>query len=345
MKNLRFLFCLLIFILFTVTRCNEEKSEKFQKHRNNFVNVEDKIIDIKIDKSFSFPMLYIFDDILFVSDLRPHGNKFLHLFNKNTFESITSTGILGRGPGEIVNPGNLGIDEKNRIFWVADHGKKLRWKFYLDSILSNDMYKPTESLEINYDLFIERYGFLNDSIVLGKAVHILPDRSFVKSMAKLNMNTNKIELYGYEHPKAAGKKSSSDFKLSVENKFYVNAYYDCDLMTICDLDGRLKYNIYGPGWLKNKDNKNNYFFQVDIMDNYIIASYLNDVGIYYDDNQRQRGNLPSKFLVFDSDGDYIETINTGFKINTFCVDEENKRVIVYFEDRDPPLGYFNFNLD
>ena len=331
--------------LISCNSCNENRNEKFQKHRDKIINVEDKIIDIKTDTIFGLSILFIIDEILIVSEVRPRGDKGIHLFNKNTFEYITSTGILGKGPGEIASPGNIGIDRKNRILWVADHGKKLRWKFLLDSVLNNDLYKPTESLEINYDIFMERYGFLNDNIVIGKAVNILPDHSFIKAMAKLNLNTNDIELYGYEQPKAIGKKSYSSFKLSIENNIYVNCYSNLDLMTICDLDGNLKYNVYGPGWLKNKDNKNDYFTGVDLFNDNIIASYLGDVSIIYDKYKRPRGNLPSKFLLFDLEGNYKETIETGYKFQTFCMDEENLRVIVHFEDRENPLGYFIFNFD
>ena len=151
MKNVNILSCLLMLFLISCNSCNENKNEKFQKHRDKIINVEDKIIDIKTDTIFGLSVLYIIDEILIVSELRPRGDKGIHLFNKNTFEYITSTGILGKGPGEIASPGNIGIDRKNRILWVADHGKKLRWKFLLDSVLNNDLYKPTESLDINYD--------------------------------------------------------------------------------------------------------------------------------------------------------------------------------------------------
>ena len=325
--------------------CNKNINEKFQKHRDHIINVEDKIIDIKTDTIFGFSVLYILDDILIVSEVQPRGNRGIHLYNKNTFEYIASTGILGKGPGEIARSGNIGIDRKNRILWIADHGKKLRWKFYLDSALNSDLYKPTVSIDINYDIFMERYGFLNDSIVIGKAVRILPDHSFTKAMAKLYLNTNNIKLYGYEHDKAIGKKSYSSFKLSIENNIYVNCYSNLDLVSICDLDGNIKYNVYGPGWLKNRDNKNDYFTGVDLFSNHIIASYLGGVSIFYDEYKRPRGNLPSKFLLFDLEGNYKETIETGYKFQTFCVDEENNRVIVYFDGRENPLGYFNLNID
>lgn len=343
MKNVNILPSLLV-VIFITYGCNS-KTEKFQKHRNKIINVEDRIIEIDTDIIFGFSLIYLIDDFLIVSELKPGGNRGIHIFDKNTFKYIKSTAIIGRGPGEVGRTGNVGIDNNSMILWVHDYAKNLLWKFPLDSILNTDLYKPTDSHHINYDLFMERYGFINDSIVIGKAVSILPDHSFIQIMAKLNLNTNKIEPFGYEHSKAVGKKSYSSFSLSLKNNLYVNCYSNSDLMTISDLDGNLKYNVYGPGWLKNKDNKNNYFIGVDLLNNNIIASYLGDVGIYVDEYERLQGNSPTKFLVFDLEGNYKETIETGSGIQFFCVDEENDRIIVYFEDRENPLGYFNLNFD
>ena len=324
---------------------NKEKIEKFQKHRDNIINVEGKIINIKTEILFGNCFLYIIDDILIVAEGPSRVDKGIHLFDKNTFKYITSTAIMGKGPGEVTSPGRIGVDRKNRVLWVQDHGKLVMWKFPLDSILNNEMYKPTKKIDLHNDLFLERFGLLNDSIALGKAVHVLSKSSFDMAMAKLNLNTNVTEVYGYEHPEAVGKRSNSQFKLSVENNFYVNCYGYCDLMTICDLDGKLKYNIYGPGWLNNKDNKNHYFSGVDLFNNNIIATYNGDVGMGLDEYKRLISNFPTKFLVFDMDGNYKETIETGHEIYYFCVDEENKRVIVYFDGRENPLGYFNLNID
>lgn len=129
----------------------------------------------------------------------------------------------------------------------------------------------------------------------------------------------------------------------MQNKIYVNCYYYCDLLTICDLAGNLKYNIYGPGWLKNKDNQKNYYFNAFITSKNIYASYLGEKGIYYDEFNRQRGKTPTKLLVFDLNGTYEETLDTGHKIYSFCVDERNNRVIICFSDRANPLGYFDLN--
>ena len=322
----------------------EDKPEKIQKNRDKIINVSAKIIDIKPEMLFGNSVLYIIDDLLIVSEVTPKGERGIHLFNKNTFKYLMSTGILGRGPGEIASLGGIGIDRINRILWVQDHGNKVMWKFPLDSVLNNEMFKPKIKLELNYESFIERFGFLNDSIVLGVAVQILPDHSFVKTMSKLNLNTNVIEKYGYVHPQAIGKNSSSVFALSVKDNYYVNCYFKSDLMTICDLKGNLRYNVYGPEELNNKETKKSYYFGVDLIGNGIITSYIGDVGVISDENG-PKGNTPTKLMTFDTKGNYINTIETGNKFTYFCVDEENKRIIAYFNDRAEALGYFNVDFD
>lgn len=338
-----FTWLLLLLIIGCKTNSNAN-TEKIQKARNRIINVGDKIVDIKPEILFGNSVLYLIDDILIVREVTPKGEKGIHLFNKNTFKYIKSMGFLGRGPGEIASLGGIGIDRINRILWVQDHGNKVMWKFPLDSVLNNEMFKPKIKLELSYDSFIERFGFLNDSIVLGVAVQIFPDYSFVKAMSKLNLNTNSIEKYGYVHPKAVGKNSSSVFALSVKNNYYVNCYYQSDLMTICDLEGNLRYNVYGPEGLNNKDNKKSYYFGVDLTNKYIIASYIGDVGLISDENG-PKGNTPSKLIVFDLKGNYKKTIETGYKFTYFCVDEENKRIIAYFDSRVEALGYFNVDFD
>ena len=164
---------------------NNEKTEIFQKQRSKILDVSDKIIDINPGILFGNSVLYIIDDILIVNEVSPKGEKGIHLFNKNTFKYIKSTGILGRGPGEIAGLGGIGIDKQNRILWVQDHGNKVMWKFPLDSVLSNEMFKPNIKLELNNESFIESFGFLNDSVVPGVAVQILPDYSFVKPTSQI----------------------------------------------------------------------------------------------------------------------------------------------------------------
>jgi hypothetical protein len=313
--------------------------------RKNIINVTNRITDIDTDILLGNSLLYIVDDILIVMEIKPSSDKGIHLFSKKDFKYITSTGKLGHGPGEIIRYGRIGIDAENRNFWVPDHGKQMLMKFPLDSVLNNSEFKPTYSLSLSNELFIERFNFLNDSVVLGKAVQVLSSNSYQMVMAKLNTKTNSIENYGYEHPDATGKKSNSYFVLSKEGNFYVNGHVYCDLVTICDLQGNLKYNVLGPDGLENKEFRKTYFTGIDLIGELIVAAYIGADGTIINEHQRLEGNLPSTLLILNKDGDYIATLNTSYKFSSFCIDEENKRVIAYYMDRPNPLGYFEIELD
>src|SRR5690606_30981730 len=150
------------------------------------VDVSESIVDIKTEILLGSSHLYITDSFLIVAEISPKNDKCIHLFNKNSFEYLSSTGIIGRGPGEITNLGRIGIDENNKILWVVDHGKKVMHKFPLDSILANNNFKPTTYLEMDDELLLVDFGFLNDSIVLGRALHPLSHSTFDMTNAKLN---------------------------------------------------------------------------------------------------------------------------------------------------------------
>ncbi len=336
---------LALLILLTGSCKNQDKTEKFQNSRKKIIDVQNSLIDIDTEIILTNLLLYIIDDYLIVLDMKPNSDRGIHLFNKNTFKYITSTGVLGHGPGEIIRYGRIGVDNDSKVFWVPDHGKQMLMKFPLDSVLQNPNFKPTEGVSLLKELFIERFEFINDSIALGKAVNTLSSSSYQMAMAKLNVVANKTSRYGYENAEAVGKKSNSVFALSKALNLYVNAYWYCDLLTICDLQGNLLHNIYGSDRLENKENKKTYFTGVDILDDFIVASYIGDNGIIVNEFQRQEGNLPTKFLIFSKEGDYISTFETKHKFSSFCVDEVNNRVIVHFRDRAIPLAYFAFDTN
>ena len=343
MKKLLALFMLSV-MCFTGCIGDKSNTEIIQKERGRIVDVSDKIVDVKTDIIFGSSILYIIDSFLVVSEMFPKEDMGIHLFNKNTFKYIASTGIIGRGPGEITNLGKIGIDEKSKILWVADFGKKVMHKFPLDSILANNNFKPTSYLDMDNELLLVDFGFLNDSIILGRAMHPLSHSTFDMTNTKLNVNTNEIERFGYENAECSGKKKIASFSLSVENNFYVNCYDECVLMTICDLNGNLKHNIYGPGWNDKDQDRKAYYFGSDIFNGKIVAAYIGDLEFVFKGNIT-RGAAPSTLIIFEKDGRYLKTINTGYEFERFCIDEENKRIIAYFIDREEPLGYFNIPVE
>lgn len=41
---------------------------------------------------------------------------------------------------------------------------------------------------------------------------------------------------------------------------------------------------------------------------------------------------PTKYLVFDLDGNYLKTLDVGYKIVDFCFDKGNNRIIMSLSD-------------
>ena len=337
---------LYVFLVICFTGCSGDSSntEKFQKRRNSNINVQNDIVDIKTEVLFGKSLLYVIDDYLVLLEVASKTPRCIHMFEKSTFRHVASSGLLGRGPGEITEPGNIGVDRQNRILWVPDFGQKVIWKFPLDSILESEDFMPTESLKLGDDLFIDRFEILNDSIFIGKAVQYLNSNSYTTIMSKLNIRNNVIQEFGYANPQLEDDKSSSQFALSIANNIYVNSYFKYDLLTICDLEGNLLYNVYGPEGVKIDGNNKSFYFGIEIADGKIFASYINDLAVV-NDGTRLKGNLPSKLLIFNTQGDYLFTIETGDEFSYFCVDEDNKRIIAYFEGREEAMGYFDIPVE
>jgi len=349
MHNSRFLIAVMRYlplaaaslILFSSSCGNNNKTEIIQKERDRKVDVSDKIVNIESDYIFGRCDLHIIDNILIAEESYPKEEKVNHLFDLNTFRYITSTGVLGRGPGEITIPSGILVDRGKRVFWQLDVGKKVLHKFPLDSVLSDEMYLPGTSVTLVDTLLLVYYGFLNDSIAIGKAIEPFSGSPFVTmAMTKFNINSGEIRRFGYENPKVEGRLTNSCFALSSADGIYVNCYRYKDLMTVCDLKGNLKYNVYGPGWDDPEKDDNAYFEGAIIYDKKIFSAYHGSSRIVVDGNI-QRGAGPKCIIVFGLDGSYKKTIETGSEIWSFCIDEKNNRIIAYFNDREEPLGYFD----
>ncbi len=345
----KFVSLLLLVLIFWGCKTADEPNAKYHEERNNVVDVQSKIVELSIDQLFGMFRLYVLDNYVIVVDLMPRGEKSIHLLDKNTLEYVTSTGILGKGPGEIaVHGGELGLDSEKRLFWYNDYGKKCAWKFPLDSVLSNPSFLPSESFELHSDLLVKEFQLLNDSIALGKAMKILDHNSFDMVTSKLDLRSNQVAVYGYQHPTAIRKNTYSDLALSLQNNIYVNAYRYMDLFTICNLDGSLKANVYGPKWSeeenesnKKKKNKVEYFGSVNFFKNYILMTYYGQKEFVMDKYKRPKGNAATRMMVFDKGGNYVKTLDFQESIGTFCVDEVNARLFLYFGEREHSLGYID----
>lgn len=299
-------------------------TEKYQGKRDNVIDVRQKVKEIVIKDVLigGISQLNILNDYLIISDYKAFDN-IVHVIDKHNFQYVAGTANRGQGPGEITNMVCLETDEAHRTFYITDHGKQKVFGYNLDSVLANpSSYMPEVKTEIKERLFSAEYRYIDDTKCIGAIMEPTGNSGYKQFVAKWNMNTGEITPMKYMHPDIERKRVHLD--VSVEHDLYVECYLYHDLITVCDLDGNLKYNIYGPDWDSTTSNQTDYFGDVRFCKDKIIASYLGEKYI--------QGNYPTQFLVFDLEGNYIQTLDAGYKIVEFCYDSQNNRIIMSLND-------------
>lgn len=316
---------LIVFFALVLYNCTSKTdTEKHQKNRTNTVNVKDKVREIQIEDVLvgSIARLYMLDNYLIIMDPRSDDMS-VHFFNKMNYEYETSSIQRGQGPGEITNMGYIGVNKNKKELYISDHGKLKIFNYPLDSIIDNAFYKPEVKKEINNIQFPSDYVFINDTLSFARIIEPTGNAGHNEFLARWNMQTGDVFKMRYTHPDV--EKSRITLAVSMDNKTLVECYHNLDLMTIMDIDGNLKYNVYGENWNNRDANRLDHFGDTFFRGDKIIASYSGG-------DMRTEDRFPNKLFVFDINGDYIKTLDIGYRISDLCYDEENDRIIFSFDD-------------
>ena len=323
-------------IIIILGGCSPSSStEKHQGKRNNIINVHDQIKEIIIDDLLinNNSWIFIVDKYLFIQDYKS-ANECIQIFDKDNFKYFTGTALKGLGPGEIARIGHIAEDKKNRKFYVTDHGKNKIFSYDLDSVITDPTYLPIEKMKMREQLHPWDYVYINDTLSIGVIVEPIGNNDFKPVIGKFNMKTGEIKHMSYTiHPEV--KKKRICFDISLEYGIYVECYIPHDLMTICSLNGDLKYNIYGPNW-DTETHGINHYGPVVFCGNRIVALYSGEKSF----TKEGRSNWPTNFLIFDLEGNYLKTLETGYKIARFCYDRDNNRILLSMDD-DIQFGYLD----
>lgn len=336
-------YILLIVVCWGCTQAPQNAGiEKFQYKRSNIIQVKDLLKEIDTDSimlSSTFTP-YIIGDYLLVADYKSYDH-LIHIFDKNNFKYVTSTAYWGQGPGEIARMGVIGIDNAGRKFNITDYGKNVVFSYNLDSVLANPAYIPIDKIQIKGDVILTDYEYMNDTTCIGLILEPIGSSDFKTTVGTQNMNTGEYTPMPYVHPEISKKRVS--FTASSKHNIYVECYHKQDLITICSLDGKLKYNIYGSSnWKENQRGRFGYNQEVVIAGDKIFVLYLKDSAYVEDPVKGIVGNLATKFLVFNLEGDYLATLETTYRIRHYCYDEENNRIILSMNDE---LQFAYLDLD
>lgn len=312
-------------VLFVLIGCSRNLGvEKFQDHDSNIVDVKNRVEEIVIDTPIigAWSRLFIVDDYLLISDHQSQ-DKLISIFDKQTFSYLGGVGKSGEGPDEITTIGVIIPDEEHRRFYVPDHGKLKILSYSLDSIFEDAFYKPTVKVNLRKSQFPDRVVYVNDTLSFARTIVTEENTYFQQSLVKWNMLTGEMKLLVKGHPEIERKRSL--FAVSLEHDLIVDCYTHHDLLTIHDLEGNLRCNVYGSNWDNKTSNDMIYYDAVVIGKDKIIASYAG--GANWSDE-----GMPTCFQIYDLDGNYIKTLKIGRKIYNFCYDQEYNRLIMALND-------------
>lgn len=314
----------LVLIIFLCGACTSKvQNEKWHNQRTNIVSVKDdiKAIDMEDVLIGSLAQPYIFGEYLVVADYKSN-DQLVRIFNKQTFKYLLSLGDVGQGPKEISSLGAIAWNEKEHSLYVTDHGQRRILSYNLDSLLNNPLYSPQVKLNFSDVGFPNDYYYINDTLSYGSFIQPTAS-SFTQTSGKWNMRTGKIELITYAHP--ADDKKRIAFNLSIKHHTLIESNRRFDLISLYNMDGELQYNVYGPNWDQKGDRKE-HFKDVVICDDKIVASYIGE--------DWNNNNGATIFHVFTITGDYLKTLDVDRKINYFCYDADNKRIIMNLDSED-----------
>ncbi len=319
---------LLITLLFLIG-CNNSDVEKHYNAKDNVIDVHDKLQPIDFGETYMslWAQPYYMNDYLLITDYKSYDN-LIYIFDRNTHQFIANVGVRGQGPSEITNMGDLITDSKKNTFYVLDQGQYHILSFPMDSILKNPNYAPKKKVEMSREVTPFRFVYVSDTLSYALFSDRLSDFDYKPVVGTFNMNTGEHKTMEYKgHPEVERKRVY--FDVSIKHNVYVEGYWYHDLLTICSLDGKLKHVVYGSKWDNATHNRDGYFNKkIMICGDKIIATYLGK-GRFKTERTTYD---PTKLIVFDLEGNYISTLETGINLIQFTYDEEKNRLFITADD-------------
>lgn len=306
--------------------CNpNSNNEKYQSHRNNVVDVRDRVQEIAAEEVLISNIAWInfLDDYLIISDYKS-ADQCIHLLDRTSYNYVMSIGEKGQGPSEIAGVGHIEVDEKKHRFFLTDTGKRKVVCYELDSVLANPAYVPPVKTTLMNERFPILYTYISDTLCIGLIMEPTGNSGFNELTAKWNMSTGEIAAMKYSHPNIERKRVC--LAVAPEHGIYAECYKHHDLITICNLEGELVCNIFGSKWDDMKTNSVLYYSDVLFCKDRIVVSSSFGRDNFGEDY------YPTDLLVFDLEGNYLRTLHIGYRIITFSYDSLNNRIIFLFDD-------------
>ena len=291
----------------------------------------------KADDNFIFKtgLVDVYDSLLIITST-PQTTQCIHVYNKNTFQHMISTGDIGKGPSEIINPGLGCVDKQNGIIWYRDMGRQKIWKYEIVKMLTEKNHKPVQFIPLPPGHFFIQFesSAMNTISFANTDENILISYFNQKGEIIDSLNVeDKICLYG---------RTTEDSRKFILNYFYTDhpfkklhaiAYRFADVFAIVGQKGNVISIVRGPDHFQQNPDYNK-------LDQTIAYSgiYSNEKFIYclYSGKKRMEEkdgemvvNQEKTLHVFNWNGEPVASVNLEYSAMSFDIDEQNNRLVTF----------------
>lgn len=139
------------------TRKNSKNNTNIRYEK---ISITDTLYGREIELSGAEDPIHInnYDSIIIVVNRKSKNNKLINLYSNKSFTHIASTGIKGRGPGELLSPLTISVSNSEESFYIHAGTKMKVFRYPIIKAITNKSFKPIQ--ENNMKLPLEFfYGF------------------------------------------------------------------------------------------------------------------------------------------------------------------------------------------
>jgi len=246
----------------------------------------------------------------------------------------------GRGPGEVVNPAGVAVDERNGTLWLEDWSKNCVYRISLESLLTDPTYKSSYSFPLDEAWIPTKNMFFHPSGNIGFSSFMLPDNlisiidvegnlvdsldipnTFLREMYE-DIGISEVPLWCQYVPEKDQMIVASHW----ENKFWIIEMDGTMLLQKEDIPERTNEVFSGQSGSS--------FYSVCADDTFIYFIYLGGEMITFDAEGEHQVKYPNRLLVVDWEGNFRYDITLDHGIIFATLDKERKRLICDAQEVD-----------
>lgn len=326
---MRYKVYLIFIIVIFFVRCDDDNNQK--KFSSFPVEYILKPHFVELEENYVHGGFSVYDTLYLLTNT-PGNPLQIHVYNE-TFAFIGSSGRVGKGPGEIINPFMTRIDQQAGILWFADMGRQELLKFPIDSLVNNPQFLPHESVPIPKDLWIiTRYDPLPENL-FRFADYQSSDAliSFFNSSGQrvdsLKITRNAL-LSNLENNPEQAFMPTYMYEYHPEKDLFALGYRYSDILAIIKTDGEVVTLVQGPDGVDQipdiaDENQIRCFAHIQVDENYIYMLYSGESAF----DAQQNLNIPNQIFVFDWEGKPVASLKLEHPIPQFTLDPLNNRFI------------------